>query len=156
MLLNMRVNGINYALDVNPRLRLLDVLREKLSLTGAKEGCGEGECGGCTIILDGLAVNSCLVLAHQAEGKEIITIEGLEKDGELDRLQQSFIDKGAVQCGYCTPGMLMSCKALLMKNPNPSNEEIKEAIEGNLCRCTGYIKIIDAVRAVADSKEGGN
>ncbi|MDF2545125.1 MAG: (2Fe-2S)-binding protein [Anaerosolibacter sp.] len=146
MELIINVNDIEYKLDVNPRMRLLDVLRENLGLTGAKEGCGEGECGACTIIMDGLAINSCMVLAHQARGKKIITVEALEQDGEMDRLQEAFINNGAVQCGYCTPGMLMSCKALLMNNPNPTDEEIKIAIEGNLCRCTGYIKIVRAVK----------
>lgn len=146
MELIITVNDIEYKLDVNPRMRLLDVLRENLGLIGAKEGCGEGECGACTIIMDGLAINSCMILAHQARGKKIITVEALEKDGELDRLQEAFINNGAVQCGYCTPGMLMSCKALLMNNPNPTDEEIKIAIEGNLCRCTGYIKIVRAVK----------
>ncbi|MFT9497640.1 (2Fe-2S)-binding protein [Anaerosolibacter sp.] len=146
MELSITVNDIAYKLDVNPRMRLLDVLRENLGLTGAKEGCGEGECGACTIIMDGLAINSCMVLAHQARGKKIITVEALAQDGELDRLQEAFINNGAVQCGYCTPGMLMSCKALLMNNPNPTDEEIRIAIEGNLCRCTGYIKIVQAVK----------
>lgn len=152
MELNMIVNDVEYHLDVDPRLRLLDVLRDYLKLTGTKEGCGEGECGACTVIMDDLAVNSCLVLAHQARGKRIITVEALEKDGELDSLQKAFIDHGAVQCGYCTPGMLMSCKALLMKNPNPTEEEIRIAIEGNLCRCTGYTKIIRAVQEAAAKK----
>ncbi|KAB3534806.1 (2Fe-2S)-binding protein [Alkaliphilus pronyensis] len=151
MEMEFNVNGIKHILEVDPMERLLDVLRNKLKLTGAKEGCGEGECGACTIILDGVAINSCIVLAAQAAGREILTIESLEKDGELDRLQKAFINNGAVQCGYCTPGMLMSCKALLMKNPAPTEEEIKTAIEGNLCRCTGYTKIIKAVKeAVKD------
>lgn len=148
MTLALNVNGVDYKLDVNPRLRLLDVLRDHLGLTGAKEGCGEGECGACTIIMDGVAVNSCLVLAHQGRGKKILTVESLAQDGELDRLQKAFIENGAVQCGYCTPGMLMSCKALLMRNPNPSEDEIRIAIEGNLCRCTGYTKIVRAVKDV--------
>ncbi|WP_186431278.1 (2Fe-2S)-binding protein [Clostridium sp. BSD9I1] len=145
MLINLKVNGINYKLDIDPAKRLLDILREDLELTGTKEGCSEGECGACTVIMNGKAVNSCMVLGIQARDKEILTIEYLEKDGELDQLQKSFIKKGAVQCGFCTPGMLMSCKALLMKNPNPTSEDIKRAIEGNLCRCTGYTKIIEAV-----------
>lgn len=145
MLINLKVNGINYKLDIDPAKRLLDILREDLELTGTKEGCSEGECGACTVIMNGIAVNSCMVLGIQARDKEILTIEYLEKDGELDQLQKSFIKKGAVQCGFCTPGMLMSCKALLMKNPNPTSEDIKRAIEGNLCRCTGYTKIIEAV-----------
>lgn len=158
MELEMTVNGIAQRVRVNPNDRLLDVLRETLGLTGAKEGCsGEGECGACTVIMDGKAVNSCLVLALQARGKEIMTIEGLERQGELDRLQQAFIDSGAIQCGYCTPGMIMAAKALLMGNPHPSEAEIRLAIAGNLCRCTGYIKIMDAIQAVAGTnpaKEG--
>ncbi len=154
MELEMTVNGIAQRVRVNPNARLLDVLRETLGLTGAKEGCGEGECGACTVIMDGKAVNSCLVLALQARGKEIITIEGLERHGELDRLQQAFIDQGAIQCGYCTPGMIMAAKALLMGNPHPSEAEIRLAIAGNLCRCTGYIKIIDAIQAVAGTNLG--
>lgn len=152
MLLEFIVNGRGHKLEVDARARLLDVLRDKLGLTGAKEGCGEGECGACTVIINGLAINSCLVLAPQAHGKEILTVESLEQDGELDRLQKAFIDNGAVQCGYCTPGMLMSCKALLMQNPNPTEEEIKKAIEGNLCRCTGYTKIVRAVKEVVEEK----
>lgn len=146
MHIEFTVNGTGYSIDVDPCKRLLDVLREDLGLTGTKEGCGEGECGACTVIVDGLAVNSCLMLVGQVRGKEIITVEGLEKDGELDRLQEAFINNGAVQCGYCTPGMLMSCKALLMKNPHPTEEEIRVAISGNLCRCTGYTKIVAAVK----------
>lgn len=146
MHIGLKVNGTGYSIDADPGKRLLDVLREDLKLTGTKEGCGEGECGACTVIVDGLAVNSCLVMIGQMNGKEVITVEGLEKDGELDRLQQAFINNGAVQCGYCTPGMLMSCKALLMKNPHPTEEEIRIAISGNLCRCTGYTNIVAAVK----------
>ncbi|PAB59314.1 (2Fe-2S)-binding protein [Anaeromicrobium sediminis] len=149
MLLEFRVNGKDVKVDVDSAKRLIDVLRDDLKLTGTKEGCGEGECGACTVIIDGAAVNSCLVLGHQVSGKEIFTIESLEKDEELDRLQKSFIENGAVQCGYCTPGMLMSSKALLMKNDDPSEEEIKIALEGNLCRCTGYNKIVKAVKSAA-------
>lgn len=149
MQVEITVNGKKYSLEVGPGRRLLDVLREDLGLTGTKEGCGEGECGACTVIMDGLAVNSCLIMIGQINGKEIITVEGLEKDGELDRLQKAFISNGAVQCGYCTPGMLMSSKALLMKNPHPTEEEIRVAISGNLCRCTGYTKIVAAVKEVS-------
>lgn len=149
MELKFKVNGEPRNIEVDADMRLLDVLRDKLGLTGAKEGCGEGECGACTVIMDGHAVNSCLVLAAQARDKEIITIEGLEKNGELDVLQESFIRAGAVQCGFCTPGMILSAKALLMKNPHPSQEEIKTAISGNLCRCTGYTKIVQAIKAAA-------
>lgn len=150
MKLEFKVNGKMYELDVEPESRLLDVLREELGLTGAKEGCGEGECGACTVIMDGLAVNSCLVLAAQARGKEILTVEGLAENGELDRLQQAFIDNGAIQCGYCTPGMLMSAKALFLRNPHPSETEIRTALAGNLCRCTGYVNIINAVKDAAE------
>lgn len=149
MFVEFKVNGSEYGIETDPGKRLLDVLREDLRLTGTKEGCGEGECGACTVIVDGLAVNSCLMMAGQMDGKEIITVEGLEKDGELDDLQNAFISNGAVQCGYCTPGMLMSCKALLMRNPHPTEEEIRMAISGNLCRCTGYTKIVAAVKEVS-------
>ena len=149
MYIRFKVNGTEYGIDTDPGKRLLDVLREDLGLTGTKEGCGEGECGACTVIMDGLAVNSCLIMVGQIGGKEIITVEGLEKNGELDRLQKAFISNGAVQCGYCTPGMLMSSKALLMKNPHPTEEEIRIAISGNLCRCTGYTKIVAAVKEVS-------
>ncbi len=152
MKLEFTVNGERHKLDVEPDERLLDVLRNKLGLTSVKEGCSEGECGACTVIMDGNAVTSCTVLAIQARGKEILTTEGLEKAGELDKLQKSFMENGAIQCGYCTPGMLMSSKALLMKNSNPTDEDIKRAIEGNLCRCTGYTKIIESVKDVINKK----
>jgi len=151
MKVNFKVNDKQYSIDVEPNLRLLDVLRDKLGLTGTKEGCGEGECGTCTVIMDNMAVHSCLVLVPQIDGKEIITVEGLEKNGELDRLQEEFIKQGAIQCGFCTPGMLMSAKALLMENPNPTVEEIKIAIAGNLCRCTGYGKIVSAIQAAIEA-----
>ncbi|WP_369703903.1 (2Fe-2S)-binding protein [Clostridium moutaii] len=149
------VNENKYGLDVDPRKRLIDVIRDDIGLTGTKEGCSEGECGACTVIMDKRAVNSCMVMAVQARNKEIITVEGLEKNGELGQLQKSFINKGAVQCGFCTSGMLMSCKALLMKNSNPTEEEIKRAIEGNLCRCTGYNKIVEAVVEASVMLNGG-
>ncbi len=149
MLFEFTVNGTQKKLEIDPALRLIDILRDQLKLTGTKEGCGEGECGACTVIVEGQAVNSCLLFAIQVRGKSVITIEGLAGDQELDELQQSFINQGAVQCGYCTPGMLMSCKALLMSNPHPTEEEIKLAIAGNLCRCTGYNKIIKAVHEAA-------
>mgnify|MGYP000903470844 FL=1 len=143
--INLEVNGKDYALEVEEDMRLLDLLREKLGLLGVKEGCSEGECGACTVIMDGKVVNSCLIMAFQAEGSSIITIEGLEKEGEIHPIQKAFIEVGAVQCGYCTPGMILSAKALLDKNPNPTEQEIREGISGNLCRCTGYNKIIQAV-----------
>jgi aerobic carbon-monoxide dehydrogenase small subunit len=129
----------------------LTLLRDRLGLTGAKEGCGIGECGACTIIVDGLAVNSCLMLAPQLEGREVETVEGLSDKG-LVPLQDAFVHSGGVQCGFCTPGMLMSAKSLLEKNLDPSREEIKEALAGNLCRCTGYVQIVDAVQAAADKQ----
>jgi carbon-monoxide dehydrogenase small subunit len=137
--------------DVAEDMRLLDFLRDELGLTGTKEGCGEGECGACTVIIDGKAVNSCLVLLPEIDGSEVTTIEGLSKDGELDTIQKAFVDEGAVQCGFCTPGMIMSAKALLDRNDSPSDEEIMEAIEGNLCRCTGYYKIIQAIKIAAEN-----
>lgn len=143
--IKLKVNGKSYILEIEEDMRLLDLLREKLGLLGVKEGCSEGECGACTVIMDGEVVNSCLIMAFQAEGSKIVTIEGLEKEGEIHPVQQAFIEVGAVQCGYCTPGMILSAKALLDKNPNPTEEEIREGISGNLCRCTGYNKIIQAV-----------
>ena len=150
MQIEFNVNGKEYKMDICPTMRLVDVLRNELGLTGTKEGCGEGECGSCTVIMGGKAVNSCLVLAPQIRGQEILTVEALEKDGQLDSLQESFINNSAIQCGYCTPGMLMSAKALLMANSNPSEEEIKIAISGNLCRCTGYNKIVHAIKEAAE------
>lgn len=139
------LNGKEVRMTVDPEVTLLYLLREELFLTGTKEGCSSGECGACTVLMDGIAVNSCLVLAPQINHTEILTIEALEQDGKLDRLQQSFIEHHAVQCGFCTPGMLMSAKALLLKNPHPTQDEIKIALSGNLCRCTGYQNIIAAV-----------
>ena len=156
MLLEFTVNGTARRVDIDPSERLIDVLRDHLDLTGTKEGCGEGECGACTVILDGVAVNACLVLGLQARGREVVTIEGLSRDGELDPLQKAFIREGAIQCGYCSPGMLMSAKALLLSNPNPGEAEIRTAIAGNLCRCTGYSKIVKAVQAVAQRMESGH
>ena len=143
--IDLLVNGKKHSLEVEEDMRLIDLLREKLGLTGVKEGCSEGECGACTVIMDGEVVNSCLVMAFQAHESNIITIEGLDEEGSLHPLQQAFIDAGAVQCGYCTPGMILSAKALLDKNPNPTEEEIREGISGNLCRCTGYNKIVEAI-----------
>ncbi len=149
--LTLRINGKSYRTEVEPLTTLLEVLRDDLGLTGTKEGCGEGDCGACTVLVDGQAVNACLFPALEARGKEVVTIEGLARDGRLHPLQQAFVEKGAVQCGFCIPGMIMSAKALLDGNPSPSDDEIKLAIAGNLCRCTGYIKIIEAVRSVARS-----
>ncbi len=137
------------SLEVEDHWTLLRVLRESLSLTGTKEGCGRGECGACTVIVDGKPVNSCLVLAAEVDGCEVLTIEGEMRDGKLSPLQQAFIDTGAIQCGFCTPGMVMSARALLMRNPDPSEPEIVEAICGNLCRCTGYEPIIRAIKEAA-------
>lgn len=152
MLVNFTLNQQNVSLEVEPNKRLLDLLREDLGLTGTKEGCGEGECGACTVIINGEAVHSCLVVACQLEGKEIITIEGLEENGELSKIQQIFIEETAIQCGYCTTGMIMSAKALLMHNPNPTVDQIRVALSGNICRCSGYTQIINAVSRAA--KEG--
>jgi carbon-monoxide dehydrogenase small subunit len=149
-MITFTLNGKQLTKEVTDHQRLLDFLRDDLDMTGTKEGCSVGECGACTVIFNGRAVNSCLMLAPQIDGGELITVEGLEKNGELDRLQQSFIDHGAVQCGYCTPGMLMSAYALLMKKSDPTTEEIKIALAGNLCRCTGYVQIVEAIEAVRD------
>ena len=148
--MKFKVNGRDYQVEADPSMRLLDLIRDVLCLTGTKEGCSEGECGACTVILDGDAVTSCLLLAGQAEGRELVTIEGVKTDKELSRLQQAFVKYGAVQCGFCTPGMIMSAKALLDKNPHPTEEEIRTALAGNLCRCTGYKKIVEAVQAAAE------
>ncbi|RLC71373.1 MAG: (2Fe-2S)-binding protein [Chloroflexi bacterium] len=147
----LKVNGEDYELYIEPHRLLLEVLREDLQLTGTKFGCSSGMCGACTVLLNGKAVKSCLVLALQAQGKEILTVEGLAKNGELDPLQKAFIDHGAIQCGYCTPGMLMTAKALLLENPSPSEDQVREALVGNLCRCTGYSKIVEAVLAAAEA-----
>lgn len=144
-----KVNGREVTVTVPAHRTLLEVLREELDLTSAKEGCGKGECGTCTVILDGEAVNSCLILISQVQGREVLTLEGIAPEGKLDPIQEAFVREGAIQCGYCTPGMVMSAKALLMKNPSPTREEIKRAIAGNLCRCTGYQKIIRAVEVAA-------
>lgn len=143
------LNGNDIAIESEPSIRLIDLLRDKLNLTGTKEGCGVGECGACTVIMNGLAVNSCLVLAAQIQGSEILTIEGLANGEEIHHLQKNFLNAGAVQCGFCTPGMVLSSYALLQENTNPTEEEIKDAIAGNLCRCTGYKQIIDAVKQTA-------
>lgn len=153
--LKAKINGKHINLPVAPQRRLLDVLREDIGLTGVKEGCGEGECGACTVLINGKPVNSCLVLAPEADGAEITTIEGLARDNGLHPLQQAFLDAGAVQCGFCTPGMVLSAKALLDVNPNPDSEEVRVAVSGNLCRCTGYTKIFDAVNLAAERLSAG-
>ena len=150
--LTMTLNGESVTVEVEPFELLVDVLRDKLGLTGTKIGCNEGECGACTVIMDGQAVLSCLLPAMKAQGREVVTIEGLSRGDELHPLQQAFIEKGAVQCGYCTPGMIMSAKALLDENPRPSIDEIEEALAGNLCRCTGYFQIVEAVEAAIESR----
>jgi carbon-monoxide dehydrogenase small subunit len=147
--ITLNVNGKDHPLEVKPNEILLNVLRDRLGLMGTKYGCGIGECGACTVLLDGKAILSCQTLAFTADGKQITTIEGLERDGDLHPLQQAFIDEGAVQCGYCTPGMILSAKALLDVKPDPSNQEIKQAIRGNLCRCTGYTNIVRAIKTAS-------
>jgi len=151
VIINFTLNGEEVEHAVDTHITLLEMIREDFDLTGAKEGCGAGECGACTIIMDGRAVNACLVLAVEANGCEITTIEGLAVGGVLDPIQVSFIENAALQCGYCTPGMIMTAKVLLNENPNPTVEEIKEGISGNLCRCTGYKKIIEAIQFVAEN-----
>lgn len=156
MKIELTVNGEKRTLDVKPHTRLLDLLREDLGLTGTKEGCGKGECGACTVIMNNKVVASCLVLAVQADGAEVLTVEGLSKGDKLHPIQESFIEKGAVQCGFCIPGMIMSSKKLLDENINPNDEDIKRGLSGNICRCTGYVKIIDAVKSAAHKiKSGG-
>ena len=144
------LNGLPVQIEVSPGERLLDVIRNRFHLTGTKEACGQGECGACTIIFNGEAVHSCLLLAEQADGGEVVTIEGLERNGELDTIQQAFLDAGAIQCGYCMPGMIMAAKGLLLKNPHPTKDEIAKAMGGNLCRCTGYMKVQEAVLLAAE------
>jgi aerobic-type carbon monoxide dehydrogenase small subunit (CoxS/CutS family) len=143
--LTMTLNGEEVTVEVKPSTLLVEVLRDQLELTGTKVACGEGECGACTVLLDGKPVNSCLMPALKAQGREVLTVEGLAPLGELHPLQKAFVGHGAVQCGYCTPGMLMSAKALLDHNPNPTEDEVRLAISGNLCRCTGYAKIVEAI-----------
>jgi len=153
-LILLKVNGEAYEVAVEPRMTLLDVLRDNLGLTGTKKACDLGNCGSCTVLLDSKPVVSCLLLAVDAQGRDILTIEGLAKNGQLHPLQQAFIDYTALQCGFCTPGMLLSAKALLDSNPEPTEDEVKEAISGNLCRCTGYGNIVEAILKVARSKKG--
>lgn len=150
-LITLKVNGEVYEVAAEPWRTLLEVIRETIGLTGTKKGCDEGDCGACTVLLDGKAVNSCLVLAIEAQGKDITTIEGLAEGDKLHPIQSAFVENGGLQCGFCTPGMILNAKALLDKNPAPTEEEIKFAIGGNLCRCTGYVKIIKSIQAAAQA-----
>ncbi len=155
IIVKLTVNGQTYQVETRPNQTLLYLLREELGLTGTKDGCSEGECGACTVLLDGEPVNACLVLAGQANGREVLTIEGLAHNGALHPVQQAFVESAAVQCGFCTPGLIMSSVALLERIPNPTANEIRTALGGNLCRCTGYTKIVEAVqRAAAEVMHG--
>lgn len=153
--LHITVNGDAHHILVDTHRTLLEVIRDDIGLTGTKNGCGEGECGACTVLLDNEPVSSCLVLAHEADGREVVTIEGLARGGALHPIQQAFVDEGAIQCGFCTPGMVMSTKALLDRNPDPNREDILRGLRGNLCRCTGYVKIIAAVETAKESLRAG-
>jgi carbon-monoxide dehydrogenase small subunit len=148
-IVSLTVNGVLHEVAVEPRRTLADLLRYDLGFTGTKKGCGIGDCGACTVLLDGVATFSCLTLAVQADGCSVETVEGLAKDGQLDRLQRAFVDQGAIQCGFCTPGMLMTATELLRRNPRPEEQDIRRAISGNLCRCTGYQKIVEAIQAAS-------
>jgi aerobic carbon-monoxide dehydrogenase small subunit len=150
--LTMMVNGISRTLETHPMARLLDVLREDLKLTGTKEGCGEGECGACSILMNGRVVNSCLIPAAQAQGAEIVTVEGLSNGEKLSPLQDAFLTHNAAQCGFCTPGMLIAAQDLLNRCPNADENQVREGLAGNLCRCTGYVKILDAVKVAGGAK----
>ena len=154
ILLSLTVNGAAQSVATHPMARLLDVLREDLGLTGTKEGCGEGECGACTVLLNGRVVNSCLIPALQAQGAEVVTVEGLADGDRLSPMQSAFLTHNAAQCGFCTPGMLIAAEDLLRRNPTPDREQVRAGLAGNLCRCTGYSKILDAVQAVAKREEG--
>lgn len=154
--INLKVNGQTYEVETQPWRTLAEVLRHQLNLTGTKISCAEGHCGACTVIVNGKAVNSCLMLIAEAQEKEILTIEGLSKGGELHPIQDAFVSHGAVQCGFCTPGMIMGTKAFLMENPDPSEEEIKKALSGHLCRCTGYVQVIEAVKAAVDTMKSSH
>ena len=151
----LKVNGINYRLNIEPQRTLVEVLRETLGLTGTKKSCSEGECGACTVLMDGKPVTSCLVLALDAQGKEIQTIEGLSDGEKLHPIQEAFLKHGAIQCGFCTPGMVMSAKAFLEEHPKPTAAEVRKGISGNLCRCTGYQQIVDAILAASKVMAGG-
>ena len=148
-----QVNGEMVTREIADDMTLLRFLRDELKLTGTKEGCGEGDCGACTVIVDGVSVNSCLYLAVLADGKEILTIEGLEKNGQMHEIQEAFIRHGAIQCGFCSPGMILSVKHLLDRNPEPTEEEIRRGMSGNLCRCTGYQQMVDAIQEVSKNRE---
>lgn len=152
-LINLQVNGQTYPVEVEPRERLVDVLRYKLDLTGPKEGCGTGDCGACTVLVDGEPVTSCLVLAISAQGKQLTTVEGLARPGELSPIQAAFVEKTALQCGICIPGFVVSATALLQQNPQPTEADVRYWLQGNLCRCTGYTKIVDAVLAAAGASD---
>jgi carbon-monoxide dehydrogenase small subunit len=147
--INLRINGEVHSLNVETKRTLLEVLREHLGLTGTKRGCNQGVCGACSILVDGNSIRSCLSLAVAMQDRDIVTIEGLSRDGRLDPMQQAFLDAGAIQCGFCMPGMIISAKALIAKNPQPSTEQIRHALANNICRCSGYVKVIDAVRRAA-------
>lgn len=152
--INFTVNSVSQRAEILPNTTLLSLLRDTLGLTGTKEACGSGDCGACSVLVDGVVVNSCIYLALEVDGKEVLTVEGLEKNGQLDILQETFIEEGAIQCGFCTPGMLMSAKALLKESPDPTIEQIKVAMAGNICRCTGYDPIIRAIKSAAERKRG--
>jgi carbon-monoxide dehydrogenase small subunit len=154
-LMHLTVNGVAREVAVDANRTLLDLLREDLGLTGTKQGCGEGDCGACVVLLDGVPVNACLVLALEAEGREVTSIEGVAANGRLHPIQEAFIDTGAVQCGFCTPGMVLVAKALLESTPTPTEQEVRRSISGNLCRCTGYKKIIEAILAAGERMQGG-
>lgn len=154
-LITLTVNGETREVAIEPRQSLLQVLREELRLTGTKDGCGEGECGACTVFLDGQTVDSCLIFGLEANGREVVTVEGLAQGDQLHPVQKAFGEHGAVQCGFCTPGMILAAKALLDHNPHPTEAEIRRGIAGNLCRCTGYVKIIEAIKAAAQSYTPG-
>jgi carbon-monoxide dehydrogenase small subunit len=147
--MQFELNGQRVSADISPAARLVDVLRDIFGLTGTKVGCEEGECGACTVVVDGMAVNSCLYLAADVEGKQVVTIEGVEEDALLEEVSKVFVASGAVQCGFCTPGMIMRTYAFLRENADPSEEDILRSIEGNICRCTGYVKIVEAIRTLA-------
>lgn len=154
MKIEVKINGVRREFSIEPGATLLELLRRE-GYKGVKRGCETGDCGACAVLLDGRAVNSCLVLAAKADGRAVTTVEGLEADGRLSTLQEAFLDTGAVQCGYCTPGMLIAATDLLTHNPDPSEEEIKEAISGNLCRCTGYVKQVEAIKLAVQRMRGG-